>query len=307
MIGFEELCQGERPSAVLVVGDVNSTLACSIVAKKLNIPVAHVEAGLRSFDLANPFPEEANRKLATQIASWHFAPTTRARDNLLRERVSPDTVHLTGNTVVDVLQVVARRPDLPPPPAPWRSLPPDGACPVYVTLHRRESWGPALEGICRALVRAVDDLPQLSLVYPVHPQPRVKAVVDRFLRGHPRIHLVDPLDYFQNVAAMKACAFIVTDSGGIQEEAPVLGKPVLVLRVVTERPEAVEAGTSWLVGTDEVDVYQAVRTLAVDLDRRQAMAQAVSPFGDGRASQRIVAALRRSLGLPVVSEPPPLV
>jgi UDP-N-acetylglucosamine 2-epimerase (non-hydrolysing) len=189
--------------------------------------------------------------------------------------VPPGRVVLTGNTVVDALLSIARRPDLPPPPHPWRNFAPDGACPVRVTLHRRESWGEPLAGIFRALRRAADDLPQLSFVYPVHPQPRVREVADTMLRGHPRIALVQPLDYPENVAAMKACSFIVTDSGGIQEAATALAKPVLVLRWVTERPEAVEAGTSWLVGTDESDVYKAVVTLATNMDVRRRLR-----FGD---------------------------
>jgi UDP-N-acetylglucosamine 2-epimerase (non-hydrolysing) len=162
-----------------------------------------------------------------------------------------------------------------------------------------------LAGICRALRDAADALPELHLVYPVHPQPRVRETVEPLLRDHPRIHLVDPLDYLDNVAAMKACSFIVTDSGGLQEEAPVLAKPVLVLREVTERPEAVEAGTSWLVGTEEQAVYDAVVTLATDRERYDSMAHAVSPYGDGRASERIVGAIRRLAGLPPSSEPPP--
>jgi len=179
---------------------------------------------------------------------------------------------------------------------------------VLVTLHRRESWGEPLAGICRALRRAADALPWLHFVYPVHPQPRVRDTVEALLRVHPRITLLDPLNYLESVAAMKACSFIVTDSGGIQEEAPVLGKPVLVLRRVTERPEAVEAGASWLVGTSEDDVYDAVITLATDPLRYERMAHAVSPFGDGRASERIVVAIRGFFGLPDSGgrPPPPL-
>jgi UDP-N-acetylglucosamine 2-epimerase (non-hydrolysing) len=259
---------------------------------------------LRSFDLADPFPEEANRRLTTQIAALHFAPTSRARENLLQEGVPAERVILTGNTVVDALESVAWRADLPPPPEPWQGLPAD-ACPVLVTLHRRESWGEPLAGICRALRRAADMLPRLHLLYPVHPQPRVRETAEALLSGHPRIKLCEPLDYLENVAAMKACSFIVTDSGGIQEEAPVLAKPVLVLRRVTERPEAVEAGTSWLVGTDESNVYDAVTTLATDALRHEQMARAMSPFGDGHASERIVAAIRRLFGLPDLTDQPP--
>ncbi len=304
--GVDRVLAVEQPDIMLVQGDTTTVFAASLAAFYRGIPVGHVEAGLRSFDLANPFPEEAHRRLTTQIAALHFAPTCRARQNLLQEQVPPARVVLTGNTVVDALQSVAWRSDLPPPPEPWRRLPPE-ACPVLVTLHRRESWGEPLAGICRALRRAADALPPLHFVYPVHPQPRVRDTVEALLRAHPRITLLEPLGYLESVAAMKACSFIVTDSGGIQEEAPVLGKPVLVLRRVTERPEAVEAGTSWLVGTAEGDVYEAVMTLATDSLRYAQMAQAVSPFGDGRASERIVAAIRGFFGLPdSAGQPPPL-
>ena len=296
----------ERPDLVLVQGDTTTVFAAALAAFYRAIPVGHVEAGLRSFDLANPFPEEANRRLTAGLATLHFAPTRRAQQNLLSENVAPERVLLTGNTVVDAVQAVTRGCDLPPPPQPWREVPPDGACPVYVTLHRRESWGQPLTGIFRALRRAADTLPQLHIVYPVHPQPRVSDAAHALLRGHPRIALVEPLDYLSNIAAMKACSFIVTDSGGIQEEAPVLGKPVLVLRAVTERPEAVEAGASWLVGTREQDVFEAIVALATDMPRRDRMAHVISPFGDGRASQRIVAAIRRLAGLPVRDPPPDL-
>jgi UDP-N-acetylglucosamine 2-epimerase (non-hydrolysing) len=301
----DQVLARERPDIVLVQGDTTTVFAASLAAFYRGIPVGHVEAGLRSFDLANPFPEEANRKLTTQIVSLHFAPTARAARNLLAEGVPAARVIHTGNTVIDALRSVTRRPDLPAPPSSWQNLPPDGACPVLVTLHRRESWGAALEGICTALRRAADDLPQLNFVFPVHPQPRVRETTGRILSGHPRIALVDPLGYLEFVAAMRACSFVVTDSGGIQEEAPVLAKPVLVVRAVTERPEAIEAGTSFLVGTDEGDVYTHVVSLATDMARRKGMAQAISPFGDGLASERIIAAIHRFGGLPPYSEEPP--
>jgi UDP-N-acetylglucosamine 2-epimerase (non-hydrolysing) len=295
--GVDRVLVQEKPDAVLVQGDTTTVFAVSLAAFYRGVPVGHVEAGLRSFDLANPFPEEANRKLTTQIASLHFAPTWRAQQNLLSEQVPDDRIFLTGNTVVDMVQSVASRTDLPPAPAAWRNIGPDGGCPVLLTLHRRESWGEPLAGICRAIRRAADELPALSFVYPVHPQPRVRETVSALLGNHSRIALVEPLDYMSNIATMRACSFIVTDSGGIQEEAPVLGKPVLVVRQVTERPEAVEAGTSRLVGTHEQDVYEAIISLATNLRMREGMAHAVSPFGDGRASARILAAVRRYFGL----------
>jgi UDP-N-acetylglucosamine 2-epimerase (non-hydrolysing) len=306
MDGMDRILERERPDLILVQGDTTTVFVAALAAFYRGVPVGHVEAGLRSFDLANPFPEEANRRLTTQIAALNFAPTSRAESNLLDERIPRDRVFLTGNTVVDALLSVSDRPDLPPPPNGWAGLEAE-ACRVLVTLHRRESWGEPLAAICRALRAAVDALPQLHVVYPVHPQPRVREAVDPVLRGHPRIRLIEPIDYLDNVAAMKSCSFIVTDSGGIQEEAPVLAKPVLVLREVTERPEAVEAGTAWLVGTDEAAVYEAITTLATDRTVYDRMAHAVSPFGDGRASQRIVAAIRSFAGLPPAGdEPPPL-
>lgn len=304
--GMDRVLAAEKPDILLVQGDTTTVFVAALAAFYRGVPVGHVEAGLRSFDLQNPFPEEANRKLTTQVTTLNFAPTRRAESHLLREQVPPEQVFLTGNTVVDALMSVASRPDLPPPPAAWADLPSD-ACPVLVTLHRRESWGAPLAGICRALRAAVDAVPQLHVVYPVHPQPRVRETVEPLLQGHPRIRLIEPLDYLENVAAMKACSFIVTDSGGIQEEGPVLAKPVLVLREVTERPEAVEAGTAWLVGTDEAAVFEAVTTLATNRSRYDEMAHAISPYGDGRASQRIVAAIRAFAGLPrALDSPRPL-
>jgi UDP-N-acetylglucosamine 2-epimerase (non-hydrolysing) len=298
--GVDEVLRQENPDFVLVQGDTTTVFGSCLAAFYRGVPVGHVEAGLRSFDLANPFPEEANRRLVGQLTTLHFAPTARSRANLLAENVPSDRVLLTGNTVVDALQWVVARPSTPPPVA-WAELPP-ATTKVLVTLHRRESWGEQLTGICRALRRAVEDLPAVHVFYPVHPQPRVRETVAAELAGHPRISLSEPLDYFQMVAAMRDCSFIATDSGGIQEEAPALGKPVLVLRGVTERPEAVEAGTSWLVGTTPEAVYTAVRTLATDPLRYAAMAHARSPFGDGRASDRIVQGLRYLLGL--TTEPP---
>src|SRR5919198_6765285 len=197
----DRVLTNERPDLVLVQGDTTTVFAATLAAFYRGISVGHVEAALRSFDLANPFPEEANRRLTTHLATLHFAPTRRARDTLLREQVPPTRVFLTGNTVVDALQSVVRRPDLPPPPRAWAHLPPDGACPVLITLHRRESWGEPLAGVCRALRRAVEDLPQLSIVFPVHPQPRVRETTDGLLSGHPRLTLIEPLDYLEFVAA----------------------------------------------------------------------------------------------------------
>jgi UDP-N-acetylglucosamine 2-epimerase (non-hydrolysing) len=294
--GVDRVLQTERPDLVLVQGDTTTVLAAGLAAFYRGVPLGHVEAGLRSFDLANPFPEEANRKLVAQLTALHFAPTPRAERNLLAEGVPPARVVVTGNTGIDALQAALSRPDLPPPPASWAELPP-GATRVLVTLHRRESWGQPLAGICRALRQAVDALPSLHVVYPVHPQPRVRSTVAAELAGHPRIALIEPLDYLHMVAALRDCSFIASDSGGLQEEAPAVGKPVLVLREVTERPEAVEAGTNWLVGTHRQHVYEALIRLATDRARYVRMAQARNPFGDGHAAERIVDAIRHHFGL----------
>lgn len=294
--GMDRALASERPDMVLVQGDTTTVFAASLAAFYRGVPVGHVEAGLRSFDLDDPFPEEANRRLTAQLATVHFAPTRWAVENLTREGVLPERVVLTGNTGIDALLSVVRSGLLPAPPEPWRELR-AGAQPVLLTLHRRESWGERLEGICRGIRRAVDDLPDLEVLYPVHPQPRVRATVESVLGGHPRIRLVAPLGYLQTVAAMQACSFVVTDSGGIQEEAPALGKPVLVVREVTERPEGVAAGTSWLVGVEESAVHGAVVALASEEDRYLRMARAVSPYGDGRASARVVSSIRRLAGL----------
>jgi UDP-N-acetylglucosamine 2-epimerase (non-hydrolysing) len=309
LAGMDRILAEESPDLVLVQGDTTTVFIAALAAFYRRIPVGHVEAGLRSFDLDNPFPEEANRRLTTQIATLNFAPTQRAASHLLQEQVPAERVLLTGNTVVDALLSVADRPGLAPPPEAWADAP-DSACRVLVTLHRRESWGAPLAGICRALRAAADRLPDVHIVYPVHPQPRVRETVEPLLSDHPRIQLIEPLDYLDNVAAMKACSFLVTDSGGIQEEAPVLAKPVLVLRNVTERPEAVEAGTSWLVGTEEQAVHDAIVTLATEPLVYERMAHGISPYGDGHAAQRIVSAIRDFAGLPATLEGrrlPPLV
>ncbi len=303
LAAMDPVLERERPDLVLVQGDTTTVFAATLAAFYRRIPVGHVEAGLRSFDLADPFPEEANRRLTAQLAALHFAPTRGAVENLVNEGVPVERVVLTGNTGIDALVAVVGSGALPPVPEPWRRLP-AGARPVLLTLHRRESWGPRLEGICRAIRRATDELPALQILYPVHPQPRVRETVERLLAGHPRICLVEPLDYLQNVAAMRASSFVVTDSGGIQEEAPVLGRPVLVVREVTERPEAVTAGTSLVVGVDEDAVHKAIVALASDEGHYRAMARAVSPYGDGRASERVVNAIRRLAGLRERAVPP---
>lgn len=291
--GVGRAIEAERPDFTLVQGDTTTVFASSLASFYHHVPVGHVEAGLRSGNLNDPFPEEANRLLTTRLAALHFAPTVRARAALLAEGVSPDQVVVTGNTVVDALQMVLREGRVPAIPEGWNV--PEGVCTLLVTLHRRETWGARLEGICRAILRALDAEPNLWVFFPVHPQPRVREVVIPLLGSHSRVCLAEPLGYLDFVAAMRASYCIVTDSGGVQEEAPVLGKPVLVLRQVTERPEAIEAGTSRLVGTEEESVLNAILELVQRSDIYTGMAKAVSPYGDGNASTRIVDAVRRHL------------
>ena len=278
-----------RPDAVLAQGDTTTVLCAALTAFYRRVPFGHVEAGLRTGDLDYPFPEEANRVLATRLARWHFAPTETARANLLREGIDPATIHVTGNTVIDALLGVAPRArgiDLSF--AAGKRL-------VLMTAHRRENFGAPMEEVFGAVRDVVDRFDDVAVLYPVHPNPNVKEPAERILGGHPRIRLAEPLDYEPFVAAMSAAYLVLTDSGGLQEEAPALGKPVLVLRDKTERPEAVDAGVVKLVGAARADVVRGLAELLTNRQAYEAMAQQVSPYGDGHAAERIVALLRRDL------------
>jgi UDP-N-acetylglucosamine 2-epimerase len=255
--------------------------------------VGHVEAGLRTHRLDSPFPEEANRRLTTTLARWHFAPTAQARDNLLDERVPASRILVTGNPVVDALlwavdRLEGRSTSVRVPIAPGRRL-------VLVTAHRRESFGPPFVELCRALRELVQRNPDIELAYPVHLNPQVQTVARSILARCPRIHLLPPVGYPQLVDLLHRCHLVLTDSGGIQEEAPSLGKPVLVLRDVTERTEGIEAGTARLVGTSRRRILDETERLLRDPLVYDAMARAHNPYGDGRASARIVGVLRHSL------------
>jgi len=278
------------PDVVLAQGDTTTVMAAAMVAFYRRIPFGHVEAGLRTHDLNNPFPEEMNRLVAGHLASWHFVPTERSRRNLLREGIADAAIHVTGNTVIDaLLEVAATDWPLNVPLDPRRRL-------VLVTAHRRENFGEPFRAICRAILQLLDRYPDIEVVYPVHPNPNVQLVVRELLGGHARILLCDPLDYAPFVEIQKRSFLILTDSGGVQEEAPALGKPVLVLRAETERPEAVDEGVVRLVGTDEaLIVAEASRLLDSDSEYRR-MARGVSPYGDGLAAGRIVNVLRNALG-----------
>lgn len=270
----------ERPDMVLAQGDTTTVMVAGLCAFYRQVPFGHVEAGLRTGNLQNPFPEEMNRVLVGRLARLHFAPTAGARDNLLREGIDPATVHVTGNTVIDALLWTADRVD----PEPFR--PPAGKRLILVTAHRRENFGAPFAAVCRAL-RALADRPDVTLLYPVHPNPNVHEVAHRMLGDHPSVRLVAPLDYPQMVAAMRACDLILTDSGGVQEEAPSLHKPVLVLRTTTERPEGVDAGAARLVGTDAGRIVAEATRLLDDGSARAAMTGVANPYGDGRAAERI--------------------
>ena len=293
--GLRPVLLRERPDAVVVQGDTTTVFAAALAAFYLGIPVAHVEAGLRTFDKRRPFPEEMNRRLASHLAGLHFAPTERARQNLLAEGLPREQVFVTGNTVVDALFHVREkhRGRWPRPPG----LRPVGKARriVLVTGHRRESFGPGFENICRALRSIAGSHPHVEIIYPVHLNPNVREPVFRLLGGLPNVQLIEPAGYVPFVGLMEACHLVLTDSGGIQEEAPSLGKPVLVMREVTERPEAVEAGTVRLVGTDVDKIVSGVRRLLDDAAEYQRMSRAHNPYGDGRASGRIADALSREL------------
>ncbi|MBB5209167.1 non-hydrolyzing UDP-N-acetylglucosamine 2-epimerase [Chiayiivirga flava] len=295
--GLRRVIETVRPDRVLVHGDTTTTFAASLAAFYARVNVAHVEAGLRTGNLQAPWPEEANRTLTARLADLHFAPTPGARDNLLREGVSPATIHVTGNTVIDALLWVRDRiRGLPTSSIAFDFLDPARRT-VLVTGHRRESFGDGFEQICRAIA-SVAVREDVQFVYPVHLNPNVREPVNRILAGRPNVHLIEPLDYLPFVSLMDRSDILLTDSGGIQEEAPSLGKPVLVMRDTTERPEAVTAGTVRLVGASHGRIVDALHTL---LDNRavfDAMCAAHNPYGDGQAVPRIVATLAGRVGAP---------
>lgn len=282
----------EHPDLVLVQGDTTTVLSAALAAFYRKIPIGHVEAGLRTGDLQAPWPEEANRVLTTRLAELHFAPTTRSRDNLLKEGVPDSKIFVTGNTVIDALFLALERVRKDPPEIPGLPLEiARGSAPlVLITGHRRENFGAGFESICRAIAKLADDFPETQFVYPVHLNPNVREPVQRILGDGVRrnVWLIRPLDYLSFVALMDRSTVILTDSGGVQEEAPSLGKPVLVMRETTERVEAVEAGTVKLVGTDFDRLVSETTRLLSGVSAREAMARAHNPYGDGRATGCIV-------------------
>ena len=291
LVALDAALAREAPAAVLAQGDTTTVLATALACFYARVPFGHVEAGLRTGRLDAPFPEEGHRAVAGRLASVHFAPTASARDNLLREGVDPATVHVTGNTVIDALLEAARL-----APGFDDGRPPGGRL-LLVTAHRRDSFGAPLRRVCRAVATLHDRFPDVGVLWPVHPNPSVRPVVEAALGGLPRVRLCGPLPYGAFVAALSGSDLVLTDSGGVQEEAPALGKPVLVLRSESERPEAVAAGVARLVGTDPHAIVREASRLLTDPAAYRVMARGASPYGDGRAAPRVVDALARALGV----------
>ena len=288
LTGMDRVLETERPDWVVVQGDTTTAMAAGLASYYRQIRLAHVEAGLRTRNKYSPFPEEINRRLVGALADLHFAPTTDAARNLRREGVPADTIVWTGNTITDAVLWAAGKIRKDPPPMPVGiPLPAKSRKLVLVTGHRRESFGDGLDQICLALKAAADARPELDFVYPVHLNPNVRTPVHRLLGGHPRIFLVPPVEYPVLVALLKRAWLVVTDSGGIQEEAPTFGVPVLVTRDTTERPEGIRAGNARLVGTNGVAIVRWIQKLATDGAVYARMARARNPYGDGRAAARI--------------------
>jgi len=277
----------EKPDVVLVQGDTTTTFAASLAAFYLKIPVGHVEAGLRTWDMMNPWPEELNRQLTSRITTHHFPPTEWASKNLIAEGVKAGSIHVTGNTVIDALMmIVDPKHQFASPPLSTIDF--DKRKIILLTSHRRENFGAPMEGVFGACRTLIADHTDIELVYPVHPNPNVREAAKRILGGLERVHLIEPLDYQVFIQLMNKSYFILTDSGGVQEEAPSLGKPVLVLRRTTERPEAIEGGTAKLVGTDPGLIKAEATRLLTDRSAYDAMANRRNPYGDGKAATRIV-------------------
>ena len=294
--GLDEILEKEKPDMVLVQGDTSTTCIGSLAAFYRQIPVGHVEAGLRTNDKANPFPEEINRRITGVITDLHFAPTETSKQSLLKENVDPKTIFVTGNTVVDALQYSVIEnysftvPILNTIAAKKNNI-------VLVTMHRRENWGKPMEGASKAIKRLAEKYPDFSFVFPVHLNPIVRETVYPILQNMPNVHLIEPLDYLDFVNIMAKSFLILTDSGGVQEEGPHFGIPILVLRYVTERPDAVDYGTVKLVGLDEQTIYDTALKLIEDKEEYKKMAMAVNPYGDGLSSVRTAKIIKNYFGL----------
>lgn len=294
LIQLEEIIEKEKPDYILVQGDTTTVMASSLAAFYKRVKVGHIEAGLRTWDKWNPYPEEINRKIVDSISDLHFAPTEWAKNNLLREGIAEKSITVTGNTVIDaLLEVVSREFSLKG--SPLENVPFDEKKIILVTSHRRENFGEPLRNICYALLEIAGLYDNIHIVYPVHMNPSVRKIVYSILDGITNISLLEPLDYQSFVYLMNRSYIILTDSGGLQEEAPSLGKPVLVLRDVTERPEAILAGTARLVGTNKNQIVEQTLKLLNCKEEYNCMANTVNPYGDGKASKRIVARLLEEL------------
>ncbi|MEH1896422.1 MULTISPECIES: non-hydrolyzing UDP-N-acetylglucosamine 2-epimerase [unclassified Nostoc] len=290
--GLEALFKEKKPDLVVVQGDTTTAFAAALAAFYQKIPIGHVEAGLRTDDIFNPYPEEANRRLISQITQLHFAPTPWAVENLHRSGVLGE-IHMTGNTVIDaLLNVAATQSVCNVPGLDW-----DSYRVLLATVHRRENWGEPLLAIAQGFLQILDKFPDTAMLLPLHRNPTVRVPLQELLGNHPRIFLTEPLDYGELVGAIGRSHLLLTDSGGLQEEAPSLGKPVLVLRDTTERPEAVTAGTAKLVGTTSENIFANAAELLSNSDAYEAMANAINPFGDGHAAERILQIVQNYLGL----------
>lgn len=294
IMGLDEVMEKEKPDIVLVHGDTTTTFATALSAFYHKVKVGHVEAGLRTYDKYSPYPEEMNRVLTGHLSDFHFAPTERNVENLRKEAVPGDKIFITGNTVIDALLEVADKPYEFSDPV-LRDMDFENKRVITVTCHRRENLGENMENIFSAIRGISQEFEDVEIVYPVHLNPKVRDIADRILGDESRIHLIEPLEYQPFVNLMAKSYFIITDSGGMQEEAPSLGKPVLVVRKETERPEAVEAGTVKLAGVDRENIYSMAKELLTDSEAYEKMAHAANPYGDGRACERIVNILEENL------------
>jgi UDP-N-acetylglucosamine 2-epimerase (non-hydrolysing) len=294
--GLDPILEATKPDAVMVQGDTTTSTAAALAAFYRQIPVVHLEAGLRSHDITSPFPEEANRKITTQIAALHLAPTAESKTNLLREGVAAADIAVTGNTVIDALLMTVSK-AVPFADPALESLASSARPILLVTTHRRESWGDNMRGVGRALARIARNDPELMIVLPAHRNPIVREALLPYLKGLENVLVTEPLPYGEFTRMLGLATIVLTDSGGVQEEAPSLGKPVLVMRENTERPEAVDAGTVILIGTNEDRIVKDVERLIHDPVHYATMANAVNPYGDGNASRRVVAAIAEMLGV----------
>lgn len=298
LMGLEEVLREAKPDMVLVHGDTTTTFAGALAAFYAQIPVGHVEAGLRTGNKYSPYPEEMNRKLTGAIADMNFSPTSVSKANLLRENVDPTTIIVTGNTVIDALQTTVK-PDYKFADDGFNKVFSTGKRLILMTTHRRENLGEPMRNVYKALKTVLETHPEVEAIFPVHKNPKVREIVREELGGLAQVHLIEPMDYEPFANLMSKVDIVLTDSGGIQEEAPALGKPVLVLRDTTERPEAVVAGTVKLIGTDYAAVLRETNALLDDAEHYRVMAEAVNPYGDGRACERIIREILAKYGYPV--------